>query len=77
VEGDPMRAMWLGAVVAPLMMAGLAFGAEAKEGGTCAQHGTSIDFHDTPNDAAKAAKKDGKLVLLLHVSGNFEDPRFT
>ena len=28
-------------------------------------------------DAAKAAAKAEKLVLVLHVSGNFEDPRFT
>jgi hypothetical protein len=42
--------------------------------GSC---GTSIDFFDTPKDAAKQALKDEKLVLVLHVSGNFEDPRFT
>ena len=39
--------------------------------------GTSIEFLDSPQDAAKAAKKDGKLVFVLHVSGHFEDPRFT
>lgn len=44
---------------------------------TCGDHGTTIDFFDTPNLAAKQAKKDGKLVFVLHVSGNFEDPRFT
>jgi len=43
----------------------------------CGSHGTSIDFVDTPNDAAKQAKKEGKLVFVLHVSGHFEDPRFT
>ncbi|MGL4550103.1 MAG: hypothetical protein ACRC33_02855 [Gemmataceae bacterium] len=43
----------------------------------CAAHGTAVDFHDTPGLAAAAAKKEGKLVFVLHVSGDFEDPRFT
>jgi hypothetical protein len=42
--------------------------------GSC---GTSIDFFDSPKEAAKQALKDQKLVLVLHVSGAFEDPRFT
>jgi len=40
-------------------------------------HGTSFEFFDTPAEAAAQAKKDQKLVFVLHVSGNFEDPRFT
>jgi hypothetical protein len=59
----------------PLLLAGFAAGAEKKE--TCGSHGTSIDFVDTPSLAAKQAKKEKKLVLVLHVSGLFEDPRFT
>lgn len=43
----------------------------------CSGHGTSIDFVDTPSEAASLAKKSGKLVMILHVSGLFEDPRFT
>jgi hypothetical protein len=43
----------------------------------CSGHGTTIDFVDTPSIAAKQAKKEGKLVFVLHVSGHFEDPRFT
>jgi hypothetical protein len=39
--------------------------------------GTTIHFVDTPKEAAAQAKKDEKLVMILHVSGNFEDPRFT
>ena len=39
--------------------------------------GTKVDFVDTPKDAAALAKKQEKLVFVLHVSGNFEDPRFT
>ena len=44
---------------------------------TCGKHGTTVEFLDTPQAAAKQAKKEGKLVFVLHVSGNFEDPRFT
>ncbi len=43
----------------------------------CGSHGTTIDFVDTPGDAATQAKKEEKLVFVLHVSGHFEDPRFT
>lgn len=39
--------------------------------------GTRVDFLDTPKEAAALAKKQEKLVFVLHVSGNFEDPRFT
>ena len=39
--------------------------------------GTTIHFVESPKDAAAQAKKDEKLVLILHVSGYFEDPRFT
>jgi len=39
--------------------------------------GTAVKFLPTPSDAAKAASKEHKLVLVLHVSGDFEDPDFT
>jgi len=44
---------------------------------TCGKHGTTIDFVSTPSEAATLAKKDGKLVFVLHVSGLFEDPTLT
>src|SRR5947209_836328 len=47
------------------------------EGATCSTFGTTVEFVDSPSEAAKQAKKEGKLVFVLHVSGNFEDPRFT
>jgi hypothetical protein len=50
---------------------------KAKEAGGCSGHGTIIDFYDTPSQAATQAVKKEKLVFVLHVSGNFEDPRFT
>src|SRR5262249_30325955 len=44
---------------------------------TCGKHGTTIDFVATPAEAAKQAKKEGKLVFVLHVSGHFEAPNLT
>jgi hypothetical protein len=46
-------------------------------GAACGDYGTSIEFEESPKDAAARAKKEEKLVFVLHVSGNFEDPRFT
>src|SRR5205823_10395552 len=43
----------------------------------CSGHGTSVQFYDTPKDAAAHAKAEQKLVLVLHVSGLFEDPSLT
>lgn len=47
--------------------------------GTCGEntYGTTIDFVGTPSEAANRAKKEEKLVFVLHVSGNFEDPGVT
>lgn len=42
-----------------------------------ASHGTSIEFVGSPIEAAKLAKQEKKLVLILHVSGYFEDSDFT
>jgi hypothetical protein len=50
---------------------------EAKSESGCGGFGTSVEFFDTPSEAAKQAVKKEKLVFVLHVSGNFEDPRFT
>jgi hypothetical protein len=43
----------------------------------CGKHGTTVVFEDSPTDAAKKAKKEEKLVMVLHVSGIFEDPKLT
>ena len=61
------RGIW--AMLGAAMLAGPAFGE-----GSC---GTSVDFVDSPKEAAALAKQEEKLVFILHVSGNFEDPRFT
>ena len=50
--------------------------ARAADGPACG-YGTAVEFVESPTEAAKLAKKEGKLVFVLHVSGNFEDPRFT
>jgi hypothetical protein len=36
-----------------------------------------VEFVRTPSEAARLAKKEQKLVFVLHVSGHFEDPTFT
>lgn len=64
-----MRYLMLGAVAA-------LFAAPAMAGETCG-HGTKLDFVDDPKVAAAIAKKEQKLVLVLHVSGYFEDPGLT
>lgn len=52
-------------------------GSQARAEEECAGYGTSVNFYDNPTKAAEAAAKEQKLVMVLHVSGNFEDPRFT
>ena len=66
------------AVAAALGLGGAAAGKTptAKEP-TCGEYGTAVQFEDTPADAAREARKAEKLVLVLHVSGHFENPQFT
>jgi hypothetical protein len=44
---------------------------------SCGSFGTRVEFVNSPSEAARRAKQDEKLVFVLHVSGHFEDPRFT
>ena len=44
---------------------------------TCGEYGTTVVFAESPAEAAEQAIKDEKLVLVLHVSGNFETPDYT
>jgi hypothetical protein len=39
--------------------------------------GTTVEFVNNPDEAAQAAAREDKLLFMLHVSGNFEDPQFT
>jgi len=54
----------------------VAFAAPATAGDSCG-FGTKIDFVESPKEAATMAKKQEKLVFVLHVSGHFEDPGLT
>lgn len=48
-------------------------GAQAKQ----QTFGTSIHFAENTKAAAEAAKDQKKLMLVLNISGNFEDSGFT
>jgi hypothetical protein len=80
-----MRRLWMCFGLCLAFLVGAAAGSEVKgkpgappaEKAGCGSHGTTIEFVDTPREASKEAKKAGKLVFVLHVSGHFEDPRFT
>ena len=66
-------------ILAILLSASLA-GAPADEScGKCGNesYGTSVQWSGSPSDAAAKAKAEEKLVFVLHVSGLFEDPKFT
>lgn len=43
----------------------------------CANLGTALSFYTNPPDAFRVARKEKKLVLMVHLSGNFEDQAFT
>ncbi len=43
----------------------------------CETYGTQVSFVDGPADAAQQALKERKLLFMLHLSGNFEDSKFT
>jgi hypothetical protein len=40
-------------------------------------YGTQVDFLDGPAEAAQVAVRERKLCFVLHLSGNFEDAKFT
>jgi hypothetical protein len=43
----------------------------------CDRFGTQVDFVRSPALAFRQAARDKKLVLVLHLAGNFDDPGFT
>jgi len=46
--------------------------------GSCSgDYGTSLKFVKDPEVASQSARKEKKMVFVLHVSGNFEDAKFT
>lgn len=40
-------------------------------------YGTTIEWEGTPTEAGARAREEQKLLFILHVSGNFENPAFT
>ena len=58
-----------------LAVAAMVAASPARAGEGC--YGTAVEFVDSPREAAALAKKQEKLVLVLHVSGHFETPEFT
>jgi hypothetical protein len=48
-----------------------------QPGSSAGNCGTQVHFVKDPQAAFQQARKDKKLVFLLHVSGNFEDAKFT
>lgn len=65
------------AVLASVLCVGATVTAAEAEKPACNGYGTTIAFLDTPREAAHWSTQEGKLVFVLHVSGHFEDPRFT
>jgi hypothetical protein len=43
----------------------------------CEKFGTSVEFDRNPARAAKRAAESQRLLVVLHISGNFEDSGFT
>ena len=77
-----MRRLWTWIIAGLLGLATLpavaAAGGKAKgEEATCGEFGTSLHFEKNPSDAARIAQKEEKLVFVLHISGQFEDPGLT
>ena len=74
-----LRLLTLGLLV--LGSPGLAGGPKAGLKGivpeTCGDYGTSVHFEKSPKEAAAKALKDEKLVLVIHISGYFEEPDYT
>jgi len=69
-----MRRLTFGLVAAALAVAPAA---RAADGAAACGYGTAVEFVGSPREAAALAKKQEKLVFVLHVSGHFEDPQFT
>ena len=75
----PMRWLALAAVALCGPAAAPAADGNAKGSGaaTCNTYGTRVEFEKSPSAAATRAAKEEKLVMVLHVSGIFENPDFT
>jgi hypothetical protein len=91
VDGFALRSPAAGQFVADVHVPGnswfsLAGAAADCESGTCKlvpvktadrKLNTALEWSSTPQLAAEQAAREGKLVFLIHVSGNFTQPGFT
>jgi hypothetical protein len=75
---------FVGATAAPCAFAADAPAAKGKQvepapvcAGEAGRHGTQVDWLASPGEAAKRAKADGKLLLVMQISGNFAREEFT
>jgi hypothetical protein len=50
---------------------------ELLPGDRCKTFETKIRFHPTMADAADEARRSKKMLFVLHISGDFDDPGFT
>jgi hypothetical protein len=66
-------------ILALVLAASLAGASPDESCGKCGNenYGTSVEWAGSPSEAAAKARKAEKLVFVLHVSGLFEDPKFT
>ena len=69
-----LRTLGLGLLIAGI---GSPLQASDKKPETCGDFGTSLHFEKNPKDAAAKALKDEKLVLVIHISGHFEEVDYT
>lgn len=51
--------------------------AEAAAPANGQTYGTNVVFRNNPAAAAESARRDNKLLFVMHISGNFEDSCFT
>lgn len=51
--------------------------AEAAASANGETYGTNVLFMNNPAAAAESARRDDKLLFVMHISGNFEDACFT
>jgi hypothetical protein len=73
-----LRFLAVGLLTASFALPAVADGKKPGFGdATCGDHGTSVRFEKNPKDAATKALKDEKLVLVIHISGYFEEPDYT
>ena len=74
-----MRKIVLGMALVLAVSAAPARAQQSEKCGGCKREtfGTAVHWAGSVSEAARLAKEKEKLVFILHVSGYFEDPKFT